>query len=384
VSGPLSGVKIIEVAGLGGAPYACMMLADMGAEVIRVDRVGGDKDTPEMSPLLRSRRSISLDLKRAGGREVLLSLADSADVLIEAFRPGVAERLGIGPEPCLARNPRLVYGRLTGWGQTGPLAAMAGHDLNYISLSGVLHQIGPTGGTPVVPLNLVGDFGGGGLLLAYGIACALFESRQSGRGQVVDAAMLDGALSFMAMFFGYKAANQFDDRTGGHLLGGGAHYYNVYATADHKSLAVAPIEPQFYTAFLAKLGLTDSVWRDAGYPALDAGTVGQWPMLRERLGRVFKSQPRDYWCQLFAGSDVCVTPVLTLQEAIEHPHNRARQAVIDVGGTAQNAPAPRFSRTKPDAPRPPHKAGADTDAILREWRIDEILIGRARSEGALG
>jgi alpha-methylacyl-CoA racemase len=325
-----------------------------------------------------------LDLKRAGGREVLLSLADSADVLIEAFRPGVAERLGIGPEPCLARNPRLVYGRLTGWGQTGPLAAMAGHDLNYISLSGVLHQIGPAGGKPVVPLNLIGDFGGGGLLLAYGIACALFESRQSGRGQVVDAAMLDGALSFMAMFFGYKAANQFDDTTGGHLLGGGAHYYNVYATADHKSLAVAPIEPQFYAAFLEKLGLTGSVWRDAGYPALDAEAVAQWPVLRERLARVFESKTRDHWCRLFAGSDVCVTPVLTLQEAMEHPHNRARQAVIDVGGVAQNAPAPRFSRTEPDVPRPPHKAGADTDAILKEWRIDAGLIGRARQEGALG
>jgi alpha-methylacyl-CoA racemase len=384
VSGPLTGVKIIEIAGLGGGPYACMMLADMGAEVIRVDRLGGDKDTPDTSPLLRSRRSIALDLKQAGGRDVLLAMTDSADVLIEAFRPGVAERLGIGPEPCLARNPRLIYGRLTGWGQSGPMAPMAGHDLNYISLSGVLHQIGPTGGQPVVPLNVIGDFGGGGLLMAYGIACALFESRQSGRGQVVDAAMLDGALSFMAMFFGYKAANQFDDRTGAHLLGGGAHYYNVYETADGKSLAVAPIEPQFYSKFLDKLGLTDSEWRDAGYPALDATAVAMWPSLRERLAAIFKSRPREHWCQLFAGSDLCVTPVLTLQEAAEHPHNQARKAVIDVGGIAQNAPAPRFSRTSPDAPRPPHRTGADTDDIFRDWCIDARLIEKARADGALG
>jgi len=384
VSGPLTGVKIIEIAGLGGAPYACMMLADMGAEVIRVDRLGGDKDTPDTSPLLRSRRSIALDLKRAGGRDVLLAMTDTADVLIEAFRPGVAERLGIGPEPCMARNPRLIYGRLTGWGQSGPMAPMAGHDLNYISLSGVLHQIGPTGGQPVVPLNVIGDFGGGGLLMAYGIACALFESRQSGRGQVVDAAMLDGALSFMAMFFGYKAANQFDDRTGTHLLGGGAHYYNVYETADGKSLAVAPIEPQFYSKFLDKLGLTDSEWRCAGYPVLDAKAVALWPALRERLAAIFKSRPRDHWCQLFAGSDVCVTPVLTLQEASEHPHNQARKAVIDVGGIAQNAPAPRFSRTAPDAPRPPRRTGADTADILRDLRIDARLIEKARADGALG
>jgi alpha-methylacyl-CoA racemase len=384
VSGPLAGVKIIEVAGLGGAPYGCMMLADMGAEVIRVDRLGGDKDTPATSPLLRSRRSIALDLKRPSGRDVLLAMVNSADVLIEAFRPGVAERLGIGPEPCMARNRRLVYGRLTGWGQTGPLALMAGHDLNYISLSGILHQIGPGGGPPVVPLNVIGDFGGGGLLLAYGIACALFESRQSGRGQVVDAAMLDGALSFMAMFFGYKAADQFSDRTGEHLLGGGAHYYGVYETQDHKSLAVAPIEPRFYGPFLERLGLTEDRWRSAGYPALDKSTIErEWPALKDQLARVFKTRSRDHWCEVFRGSDVCVTPVLTLQEAVDHPHNRARQSVIDVGGIAQNAPAPRFSRTSPTAPRPPRKAGADTASILEDWRIDGELISRARVEGAL-
>jgi alpha-methylacyl-CoA racemase len=385
VSGPLSGVKIIEVAGLGGAPYGCMMLADMGAEVIRVDRLGGDAATPGVSPLLRSRRSIALDLKQPSGRDVLLAMVQSADVLIEAFRPGVAERLGIGPEPCFAHNQRLIYGRLTGWGQSGPLARQAGHDLNYIGLSGLLHQIGPTGGHPVVPLNVIGDFGGGGLLLAFGIACALFESRQSGRGQIVDAAMLDGALSFMAMFFGYRAAGQFTDRTGAHLLGGGAHYYNVYETRDHKSVAVAPIEPQFYQPFLEKLGLTDAEWRSAGFPALDPVTVDrEWPSLKDRLAAIFRTRSRDEWCDLFDGSDVCVTPVLTLQEALEHPHNRARGAVLEVDGVMQNAPAPRFSRTPPAAPRPPHAAGADTDQVLTEWCIDAALVARARGEGALG
>jgi alpha-methylacyl-CoA racemase len=385
VSGPLAGIKIIEVAGLGGAPYACMMLADMGAEVIRVDRLGGDAATPSGSPLLRSRRSIALDLKQPSGRDVLLAMVKSADVLIEAFRPGVAERLGIGPEPCFARSRRLIYGRLTGWGQSGPLARQAGHDLNYIGLSGLLHQIGPTGGHPVVPLNVIGDFGGGGLLLAFGIACALFESRHSGRGQIVDAAMLDGALSFMAMFFGYRSAGQFTDRTGGHLLGGGAHYYNVYETQDHKSVAVAPIEPQFYEPFLEKLGLTDAEWRSAGFPALDAVTVDrQWPALKDRLAAIFRTRSRDEWCELFDRSDVCVTPVLTLQEAVEHPHNRARGAVLEVDGVMQNAPAPRFSRTSPGAPRPPHAAGADTDQVLTDWRVDAALVARARGDGALG
>jgi alpha-methylacyl-CoA racemase len=385
MSGPLAGVRIIEIAGLGGAPYACMMLADMGAEVVRIDRRGGDANTPEQSPLLRSRRSIALDLKVPSGIGLVLELVKSADVLIEAFRPGVAERLGIGPEACAAINPRIVYGRLTGWGQSGPLANSAGHDLNYISLAGVLHQIGPTVGCPVVPLNLIGDFGGGGLLLAYGTACALFETRQSGKGQVIDAAMLDGALSFMAMFFGYSAAGQFNDRTGEHLLGGGAHYYNVYETQGGGSLAVAPIEPQFYRPFLEKLGLLEPRWLAADYPAHDAAVVSQeWPALKTKLEQLFKSRPRDHWCELFRDSDVCVTPVLSLAEAMDHPHNRARQAIIDVGGVRQNAPAPRFSRTPSGAPRPPSKAGADRESILTDWSIDPLIVARARAAGALG
>lgn len=382
--GPLAGVKVIEIAGLGAAPYGCMMLADMGAEVVRVDRVGGSRDTPENSPLLRNRRSVSLDLKRPAGRDVVLAMAEKADVLIEAFRPGVAERLGIGPEPCLARNARLVYGRMTGWGQSGPLAQSAGHDLNYIGLAGLLHQIGPTGGKPVVPLNVIGDFGGGGMLLAFGVACALFEARRSGRGQVVDAAMLDGALSFMAMFFGYRVIGQFADRTGAHLLGGGAHYYDVYETKDGGHLAVAPIEPPFYRAFIEKLGLDAGRWLPAGYPALDTATIESvWPALKSELTAVFRGRTRDEWCEVFAGSDACVTPVLTLAEAAAHPHNVVRQAFLEVNGIQQNAPAPRFSRTQPAHPEAPPKTGGDTETVMREWSIDPALVELARTTRAL-
>jgi alpha-methylacyl-CoA racemase len=369
--GPLAGIRVIEIAGLGAAPYGCMMLADMGADVVRIDRLSGTGDTAENSPLLRNRRSVALDLKKPEGRDLTLAMVEKADVLIEAFRPGVAERLGIGPEACLARNPRLVYGRMTGWGQTGPLASSAGHDLNYIGLTGLLHQIGPTGGKPVVPLNVIGDFGGGGLLLAFGVVCAVLEARQSGRGQVVDAAMLDGALSFMAMFFGYRAQGQFADRTGSHFLGGGAHYYDTYETKDGLHLAVAPIEPQFYGAFLQKMGLESERWRQAGYPAHTPQVVEHdWPALKLELTAIFKRKNRAEWCELFAGSDVCVTPILTLAEAPDHPHNQARKAFIEVGGMLQNAPAPRFSRTAPDHPRAPPKPGSDTDAVLADWGID--------------
>jgi alpha-methylacyl-CoA racemase len=385
VTGPLAGVRVIEIAGLGAAPYGCMMLADMGAEVVRVDRPGGNADTPQNSPLLRNRHSVTLDLKQTAGRDVVLAMTEKADVLVEGFRPGVAERLGIGPEACFARNARLVYGRMTGWGQSGPLAQSAGHDLNYIALAGVLHQIGPTGGKPVVPLNLIGDFGGGGLLMAFGVVCALYEARQSGRGQVVDASMLDGALSFMAMFFGYRAMGQFADRTGAHLLGGGAHYYDVYETKDGRHLAVAPIEPQFYRAFLQKLGLDEPRWVAAGYPQLSAQVIErQWPALKAELQAIFRTKTRDEWCQVFADVDACVTPVLTLQEAADHPHNRMRQAFIQVGGIEQNAVAPRFSRTTASPPRPPRETGTDTGAVLADWGIDAALVASARAARALG
>jgi alpha-methylacyl-CoA racemase len=371
VTGPLAGVKVIEIAGLGAAPYGCMMLGDMGAEVVRIERASGSSDTPENSPLLRNRRSMALDLKQPLGRDTVLAMAEKADILIEGFRPGVAERLGIGPEACLARNARLVYGRMTGWGQTGPLAQSAGHDLNYIGLTGLLHQIGPTGGKPVVPLNVIGDFGGGGLLLAFGVVCALYEARQSGRGQVVDAAMVDGALSFMAMFFGYRAVGQFADRTGAHFLGGGAHYYDTYQTKDGRHLAVAPIERQFQAAFLRKMNLQGERWLRAAYPAYDEQVLAEdWPLLKLELGVIFKTKTCDEWCAIFDGSDACVTPVLTLAEAAEHPHNRARQAFVDVDGIQQNAPAPRFSRTVPDRPAAPPKRGSDTQGVLADWGID--------------
>jgi alpha-methylacyl-CoA racemase len=263
---------------------------------------------------------------------------------------------------------------MTGWGQTGPLAESAGHDLNYIGLTGLLHQIGPTGGKPVVPLNVIGDFGGGGLLLAFGVVCALWEARASGRGQIVDAAMLDGALSFMAMSFGYRALGQFADRTGSHMLGGGAHYYDTYETKEGAHLAVAPIEPQFYREFLRKMGLDGDRWLQAGYPAHGARIVEhEWPALKLELAVIFRTKTRDEWCDLFAGSDACVTPVLTLAEAALHPHNRARQAFIEVGGLQQNAPAPRFSRTVPQFPRAPANTGSDTQAVLADWGIDASL-----------
>jgi alpha-methylacyl-CoA racemase len=370
-SGPLAGIRILEIAGLGAAPYGCMMLADMGADVVRVDRIGGNPDTPANSPLLRNRRSIAVDLKRPEGIATVLALAERADAIVEAFRPGVAERLGIGPEACLLRNPKIVYARMTGWGQTGPLSQRAGHDLNYIGLTGVLHQIGPTGGKPVVPLNVIGDFGGGGLLMAFGVVCAILEAQRSGKGQVVDAAMIDGALSFMAMSFGYRANGQFEDRTGSHLLGGGAHYYDVYATADGHHLAVAPIEPPFYRAFLQKLGLDNERFRAAGYPALDASVkLRDWPEMKRELQALFATRSLSEWLELFDGSDTCVTPVLALSDASAHPHNQARNAFIEVDGVLQQAPAPRFSRTPSSVPTPPPQPGADWDEVAESWGLD--------------
>lgn len=383
--GPLKGVKVVEIAGLGAAPYGCMMLADLGAEVVRVERPGGNADTPARSPLLRNRRIMEVDLKRPEGVATVLALAEKADILIEAFRPGVAERLGIGPEQCLARNPALVYGRMTGWGQTGPLAQRAGHDLNYIGLTGLLHQIGPTGGKPVVPLNVIGDFGGGGLLLAFGVVSALLHARQTGEGQVVDAAMVDGAISFMSMFFGYRDAGLFLDGPGRNFLGGGAHYYDVYQAGDGKFLSVAPIEPQFYKRFISLLGLDPEVYLPAGYPSHTEKNIQEdWPRLKEALQQVFLTRTRDQWCELFAGEDVCVAPVLSLDEALEHPHNRSREAFVEVDGVVQNAPAPRFSKTPADKPRPPGAAGAETHAILDEWQVSPEVVVAARNAGALG
>ncbi|NHA15910.1 CaiB/BaiF CoA-transferase family protein [Thioalkalivibrio sp. XN279] len=380
MAGPLAGLKIIEVAGLGAGPYCGMMLADMGADVIRIERMPAPPAIPD--PLARSRRSVALDLKQPAGLEALLQLVDGADALFEGFRPGVAERLGFGPEACLERNPRLVYGRMTGWGQDGPLAPRAGHDLNYIALSGALHSIGVKGGKPVPPLNLVGDFGGGGLLLAFGMVCALLERARSGRGQVVDAAMLDGAISMMAMFCGFRAMGLFDDATGSNLLGGAAHFYDTYETADGRFLAVAPIEPEFYAEFLERMGVDRERFLPHGF-RLGRIDSSHWDTLKRELAEVFRTRTRDEWCALFADCDACVTPVLGLSEAPQHPHNAARRNFVEVGGVMQNAPAPRFSRSTPERPSPPRRPGADTRTVLAEAGLDAAALAALAEAGVI-
>jgi alpha-methylacyl-CoA racemase len=364
--GPLAGRRIIEVAGLGAGPYCGMILADMGADVIRVERLPLLPIRSALpDPLARSRRSIALNLKDPGGVEALLRLVDSADALFEGYRPGVAERLGFGPDVCLARNPRLVYGRVTGWGQTGPLAGAAGHDLNYIALSGALHSIGVAGGKPVPPLNLVGDFGGGGLLLAFGMVCALLERESSGTGQVVDAAMLDGAASFMAMFCGFRAMGMFRDEPGSNVLAGAAHFYDTYECADGRFVAVASLEPDFYALLVDKAGLDPERFAGHGFRLGAPPDEAAWAELKSELAAVMRTRSRDEWCRLLEGTDACFAPVLGLSEAPTHPHNAARGTFTEVDGVMQNAPAPRFSKTPSDAPRPPRPQGADGREVLR-------------------
>lgn len=370
--GPLAGLRVIELASIGPGPFCGMLLGDMGADVIRVDRPGADP-MATLDPLRRNRRSIALNLKHADGVRTLLRLVEQADALIEGFRPGVAERLGVGPDACRQRNPRLVYGRVTGWGQDGPLAGAPGHDLNYIALSGALHAIGIPGAPPVPPLNLLGDFGGGGMLLAFGVVCAVLEASRSGRGQVVDAAMLDGVNAQMAIFHGFRAAGLFDGQTGSHFLSGAAHFYATYETRDGKYLAVAALEPQFYQELVRRAGLDPARFGPRGLGALPVASP-EWPALKAELAAVFRTRTRDEWCALLEGTDACVAPVLAAAEAAGHPHNVARRAFIDVNGVVQNAPAPRFSATAPDEPRPPVQSGADTRAVLREagFAADEI------------
>ena len=371
MAGPLAGLKVIEVAGLGAGPYCGMMLADMGAEIVRIERMPlPPLRAPVPDPLARSRQSVALDLKKPAGAEALLRLVDGADALFEAFRPGVAERLGFGPEVCTARNPALVYGRMTGWGQQGPLSGAAGHDINYIALSGALHSIGVKGGKPVPPLNLAGDFGGGGLLLAFGMVCALLERTRSGRGQVVDAAMLDGAASMMAMFCGFQAMGMFDEAPGASMLGGAAHFYDTYETRDGKFVAVAPLEPAFYDEFIGKLGLDRERYAAHGF-RFDKTRDQHWGELKQALAEVFRTRTRDEWCALLEGSDACFAPVLGLSEAPRHAHNAARQTFIEVGGVTQPAPAPRFSRSAAGRPAPPGMPGADTRAVLAAAGYEE-------------
>ncbi|HRO10866.1 MAG TPA: CaiB/BaiF CoA-transferase family protein [Amaricoccus sp.] len=348
--GPLAGLKVVEMAGIGPAPMCGMLLADLGAEIVRIDRPGesdvGIKRPPETNFLLRGRPTIRLDLKDPAGRDRALALAAAADCLIEGFRPGVMERLGLGPGPCLERNPRLVYGRVTGWGQTGPMAPWAGHDLNYIGLTGALEALGRADSPPPAPLNLIGDFGGGALFLALGLLAGVVEAARSGRGQVVDAAIVDGVAAMMTSLNGLRAGGVFPRARQASLLDSGAFFYDVYACADGRHLAVGAIEPRFFATFLARLGLGP----DDLPPQADAS---RWPEGRARLRALFATRPRDHWVALFAGSDACVTPVLSLEESFADPHLRARGTYAEAGGFPQAAPAPRFSRTPPPPPGPP-------------------------------
>ncbi len=382
MAGPLSGYRIIELAGIGPGPFAAMMLADMGAEVVRVERAnavrGPAPDTPHFDVLLRGRRNIAIDLKQPDGVATLLDLVTSADGLIEGFRPGVMERLGIGPEACLQRNPRLVFGRMTGWGQSGVLADAAGHDINYISLAGALAHFGRQGQAPVPPLNMVGDFGGGGMLLAFGVVCALLEAQRSGNGQVVDAAMVDGAAVLMSMFWSFRSIGLFDEsQRGTNLLDTGAHFYDVYECSDGRYVSIGSIEPQFYAELMRLTGLE-------GDPEFARQMdKSAWPHLKQRLTEVFATKTCDEWCELMEATDVCFAPVLTMTEAAQHPHNVERGTFVDVAGTVQPAPAPRFSRTAAEIAMAPAHPGQHSVEILRDWGIDAARIDALIASGAV-
>lgn len=376
--GPLNGVKVVELQGIGPGPYCGMMLADMGAEIIRVDRAGSVGSDANVTDILaRGRKSIGVDLKNPQGVETVLKLVEQADVLIEGFRPGVTERLGLGPDACLARNPRLIYGRMTGWGQTGSMAHVAGHDINYISLSGTLHAIGEKDRNPVPPLNLVGDFGGGGMLLAFGIAAALYEVAKSGQGQVIDAAMTDGSALLMNAVFGIMNTGRWSAERGTNLLDGGAHFYGTYRTADDKHVSIGSIEPQFYALLLEKTGLD----QDPDLPKQMSRE--DWPQIRARLEEIFASKTRQEWDDIMLGTDICYAPVLTFEEAIAHPHNAERQTFVENGGVKQAAPAPRFSRTEAELPGLAVAPGAQTDEILRDLGMNEAEITALKNDGAV-
>jgi alpha-methylacyl-CoA racemase len=376
--GPLQGLKLIEIAGIGPGPYCAMVLADMGAEVIRVVRPGPDALVRDVSKdlLSRGRRSIGVDLKHPDGVATVLALVERADGLFEGFRPGVMERLGLGPDVCLARNPRLVYGRMTGFGQEGPLAHTAGHDINYIALAGVLAHLGRKGQPPTPPINLVGDFGGGGLLLAFGMVCALLERVQSGRGQVVDAAMVDGAAALMTIFHGAEQSGFWSDELGTNMLDSGAPFYDVYETSDGRYVSIGAIEPQFYAKLLELTGLKDE-------PLPGQMDREGWEKVRARLTEIFRSKSRDAWCALMEGTDSCFAPVLSMSEARRHEHNRARELFVEVDGVEQPRPAPRFSRTDSAIQRPPSPGAAHTDEVLPDWGFEAAELTRLREAKAI-
>ena len=381
--GPLQGYRIVELTGLGPGPFAGMMLADMGADVLRVDRaqsVDAGSPIPTVDVLGRGRRSVGVDLKSPDGRDAVLRLVEQADGFIEGFRPGVTERLGLGPEDCAARNPRLVYGRMTGWGQEGPYASMAGHDINYIALSGTLSMIGKPGEPPVPPVNLVGDFGGGGMLLAFGMVCGMLEASRSGQGQVVDAAMVDGAALLASMIWGFGSAGLWGER-GTNLLDGGAWYYGTYECSDGRYISLGSLEPQFYAEMVRITGLDADV--DGKGPLPKPMDRASWPAMRERLAAVIATKSRDEWDALMAGTDVCFAPVLTMDEAPQHPHMAGRGTFIDVGGVTQPAPAPRFSRTPGEVTGPTPRPGDDTDEALVDWGFAADEVAKLREAGAI-
>jgi alpha-methylacyl-CoA racemase len=380
-TGPLAGVRVVEIGAIGPAPYACMLLSDLGARVTRVDRIapdvlsgGGD---PRFDFLLRGRERIAVDLKSKRGRDIVLRLAEESDVLVEGFRPGVAERLGVGPSCCWERNPRLVYARMTGWGQAGPLAAAAGHDVNYIALTGALHAIGAAGGPPVIPLNLLGDFGGGSLFLVVGVLSALWEAARSGRGQIVDAAMVDGAASLMTAIHAATASGFWRDERGTNLLDGAAPFYTVYETLDGRFVAVGAIEPKFFAVLVEKLGLEASLVEQQ-YDR------SKWLAIRETIASVFRTKTRSEWCAELEGGDACVTPVLGLREVVEHPHVTARKVFESVDGVAQPAPAPRFSRTPSAIAHGAVPAGADTRRVLIRLGFAQDEVDEMQVTGVVG
>jgi alpha-methylacyl-CoA racemase len=372
--GPLSGVKVLEFQGIGPGPFCGMLLSDLGADVVRIDRKGGRGGAPS-DVTSRGRRSVALDLKQPAAVEACLKLMETADAVFEGFRPGVMERLGLGPDVALKRNPKLVYGRMTGWGQTGPYAMGAGHDMNYIAITGALHAIG-TDDKPVPPLNLVGDFGGGALYLAFGLLAGVICARASGQGQVIDCAMSDGAASLMAMFYGMKSTGMWTDQRRRNLLDGGAHFYDTYQCSDGKWISLGSIEPQFYALLLEKTGINDPEFQGQ----MDRA---RWPSLREKLATVIRTKTQDEWCEIMDATDVCFAPVLTLDDAPKHKHNAARQTFVEVAGVVQPAPAPRFSATPGQIQSPPRPIGGDNDAALADWGLSSGEIESLKAVAAL-
>ena len=374
--GPLKGLKIIEFAGIGPGPFCGMVLADMGAEVIRIDRLNTKGSGNRLDVLNRGRKSLALELKKPEAVQIALKLIESADALIEGFRPGVMERLGLGPEECLKRNSRLVYGRITGWGQSGYLAESAGHDINYIAITGVLHGVGVSGGAPLPPLNLAGDFGGGGMLLALGITSALLEAQRSGKGQVVDAAMTDGSALLISLLYGLKAMGFWQNERGENLFDGGAHFYRTYQCADGKWVSIGSLEPQFYSLLLEKTGISDEDFQNQLIPS-------HWKPLAEKLSVIFKTKTREEWCRIMENTDVCFAPVLDMDEAPEYQHNKDRGTFLKLDGVVQPAPAPRFSRTMSEVQGPSPTNGEHTNQVLLQHGYSEKDIANLEREGII-